>query len=108
MAIEDRRFYSHIGLDFRAIARALQRNVGEGEVQQGGSTITQQLAKNAFLSNQRSLRRKAQEALIALYLEARLTKDEILSRYLSTVYFGDGVFGLRAAARHYFDKTPRR
>ncbi|MBT9471094.1 MAG: transglycosylase domain-containing protein [Pseudomonadota bacterium] len=106
VAIEDRRFYSHIGLDFRAIARALQRNVGEGEVQQGGSTITQQLAKNAFLSNQRSLRRKAQEALIALYLEARLTKDEILSRYLSTVYFGDGVFGLRAAARHYFDKTP--
>ena len=106
VAIEDRRFYSHIGLDFRAIARALQRNVGEGEVQQGGSTITQQLAKNAFLSSQRSLRRKAQEALIALYLEARLSKDEILSRYLSTVYFGDGVFGLRAAAKHYFDKTP--
>jgi penicillin-binding protein 1A len=106
VAIEDRRFYSHIGIDFRAIARALQRNVDEGEVQQGGSTITQQLAKNAFLSSQRSLRRKAQEALIALYLEARLSKDEILSRYLSTVYFGDGVFGLRAAARHYFDKTP--
>ena len=106
VAIEDRRFYSHIGIDFRAIARALQRNVGEGEVQQGGSTITQQLAKNAFLSSQRSLRRKAQEALIALYLEARLSKDEILSRYLSTVYFGDGVFGLRAAAKHYFDKTP--
>ncbi|MDO9429921.1 MAG: transglycosylase domain-containing protein [Pseudomonadota bacterium] len=106
VAIEDRRFYSHIGIDFRAIARALQRNVGEGEVQQGGSTITQQLAKNAFLSSERSLRRKAQEALIALYLEARLSKDEILSRYLSTVYFGDGVFGLRAAAKHYFDKTP--
>ncbi len=69
VAIEDRRFYSHIGIDFRAIARALQRNVGEGEVQQGGSTITQQLAKNAFLSSQRSLRRKAQEALIAVGLE---------------------------------------
>lgn len=106
IAIEDRRFYSHFGIDLKALTRALQRNVSAGEVQQGGSTITQQLAKNAFLSNKRSLRRKAQEALIALYLEARLSKDEILSRYLSTVYFGDGVFGLRAAARHYFDKTP--
>lgn len=106
IAIEDRRFYSHWGVDLRAISRALSRNVSAGEVQQGGSTITQQLAKNAFLTNQRSLRRKAQEALIALYLESRLTKDEILSRYLSTVYFGDGVFGLRAAARHYFDKRP--
>jgi len=106
IAIEDRRFYSHFGIDLKALTRALQRNVSAGEVQQGGSTITQQLAKNAFLSNKRSLRRKAQEAMIALYLEARLSKDEILSRYLSTVYFGDGVFGLRAAARHYFDKTP--
>ena len=106
VAVEDRRFYSHWGVDLRALTRALQRNVKAGEVQQGGSTITQQLAKNAFLTNQRSLRRKAQEALIALYLEARLSKAEILSRYLSTVYFGDGVFGLRAAARHYFDKTP--
>jgi penicillin-binding protein 1A len=106
IAIEDRRFYSHFGIDLKALTRALQRNVSAGEVQQGGSTITQQLAKNAFLSNKRSLRRKAQEALIALYLEARLSKDEILSRYLSTVYFGDGVFGLRAAARHYFDRTP--
>ena len=106
VAIEDRRFYSHFGIDPRAIMRAVQRNADAGEVQQGGSTITQQLAKNAFLSNKRSLRRKAQEALIALYLEARLSKDEILSRYLSAVYFGDGVFGLRAAARHYFDKTP--
>lgn len=107
VAIEDRRFYSHWGIDPRALTRALQRNVSAGEVQQGGSTITQQLAKNAFLTNKRSLRRKAQEAMIALYLEARLSKDEILSRYLSTVYFGDGVFGLRAAARHYFDKTPQ-
>jgi penicillin-binding protein 1A len=75
-------------------------------MEEGGSTITQQLAKNAFLSNERTLRRKAQEAVIALYLEARLSKPEILSRYLSSVYFGDGVFGLRAAARHYFDKRP--
>ncbi|UTP39112.1 transglycosylase domain-containing protein [Phenylobacterium sp. LH3H17] len=106
VAIEDRRFYKHFGIDLRAIARAVRRNSEAGDVREGASTITQQLAKNAFLTNQRSFRRKAQEALIALYLEARLTKDEILSRYLSAVYFGDGVYGLRAAARHYFDKTP--
>ena len=106
IAIEDRRFYSHMGIDPKAIARALNANARAGGVAEGGSTITQQLAKNAFLSNKRTLRRKAQEAIIALYLEARLSKDEILSRYLSSVYFGDGAFGLRAAARHYFDKTP--
>ncbi|MFN3513419.1 MAG: transglycosylase domain-containing protein [Phenylobacterium sp.] len=106
LAIEDRRFYSHFGLDLAGIARAARDNLRAGGVAQGGSTITQQLAKNAFLSNERSWRRKAQEALIALYLEARLSKDEIFSRYLSAVYFGDGVFGLRAAARHYFDKEP--
>ena len=106
IAIEDRRFYRHFGIDPRAIARAMNANAKAGGVAEGGSTITQQLAKNAFLSNKRTLRRKVQEAMIALYLEARLSKDEILSRYLSSVYFGDGAFGLRAAARHYFDKTP--
>jgi 1A family penicillin-binding protein len=106
LSIEDRRFYSHMGLDLRGIARALRANARAGQVEEGGSTITQQLAKNAFLSNEQSLRRKAQEAIIALYLEARLSKDDILSRYLSSVYFGDGVFGLRAAARHFFDKGP--
>ena len=106
VSIEDRRFYSHMGIDPKAIARALNANAKAGGVAEGGSTITQQLAKNAFLSNKRTLRRKAQEAIIALYLEARLSKDEILSRYLSSVYFGDGAFGLRAAARHYFDKPP--
>ncbi|HEX5776217.1 MAG TPA: PBP1A family penicillin-binding protein [Caulobacteraceae bacterium] len=106
IAIEDKRFYEHIGLDARAIARAFRNNVRAGGVSEGGSTITQQLAKNAFLSNRRTLRRKAQEAVIALYLEGRLSKEEILSRYLSSVYFGEGVFGLRAAARQYFDKTP--
>ncbi|WP_309092230.1 PBP1A family penicillin-binding protein [Phenylobacterium sp.] len=108
IAIEDRRFNHHMGLDLRAIGRALVTNARSGEVRQGGSTITQQLAKNAFLSNERSLRRKAQEAVIAVYLELRLSKAEILSRYLSSVYFGDGVFGLRAAARHYFDKAPEQ
>jgi 1A family penicillin-binding protein len=108
VAIEDRRFYRHWGVDARAIARAVRNNSRRGAVREGGSTITQQLAKNAFLTNRRTLRRKAQEAVIALYLEARLSKDEILSRYLSSVYFGDGVFGLRAAARHYFDKAPEK
>lgn len=108
IAIEDRRFYSHMGVDPKAIARAVGRNAQAGGVSEGGSTITQQLAKNAFLSSDRNLRRKAQEALIAVYLEARLSKDEILSRYLSSVYFGDGAFGLRAAARHYFGKPPEQ
>ncbi|WP_165188391.1 transglycosylase domain-containing protein [Caulobacter soli] len=106
IAIEDRRFYSHMGVDPKAILRAVGANAKAGGVSEGGSTITQQLAKNAFLSNKRTFRRKIQEVLIALYLDARLSKDEILSRYLSSVYFGDGTFGLRAAARHYFDKTP--
>jgi penicillin-binding protein 1A len=106
VAIEDRRFYSHWGVDPIAIGRAAMANARSGGVRQGGSTITQQLAKNAFLSNERSLRRKAQEAIIAVYLEARLSKNEILSRYMSSVYFGDGVYGLRAAARNYFDKNP--
>lgn len=108
VAIEDRRFYSHMGVDPKAIARALGKNAQAGGVSEGGSTITQQLAKNAFLSSDRNLRRKAQEAMIAVYLEVRLTKTEILSRYLSSVYFGDGAFGLRAAARHYFGKQPEQ
>jgi len=106
VAIEDRRFYSHGALDWLGLARAVRNNWNRGRMREGGSTITQQLAKNAFLSNDRTLRRKIQEVLIAYYLEARLSKDEILSRYLSAIYFGDGVFGLRAAARHYFDKSP--
>jgi len=104
ISIEDRRFYSHMGVDFRAIARAVGANAKAGGVSEGGSTITQQLAKNAFLSSDRNLKRKVQEALIAVYLEARLSKDEILSRYLSSVYFGNGAFGVQAAARQYFDK----
>ncbi|MFP5373564.1 MAG: transglycosylase domain-containing protein [Gammaproteobacteria bacterium] len=106
LAIEDQRFYAHPGLDPRGIARAAARNAEAGTIEQGGSTITQQLAKNAFLGNERTLRRKIQEVVAALWLELRLDKDEILSRYLSTIYFGDGVHGLRAAARHYFDKDP--
>jgi penicillin-binding protein 1A len=106
VAIEDRRFYHHWGIDPRGIGRAMLANLRAGGVRQGGSTITQQLAKTNFLSSDRSIKRKAQEVIIAFWLEAWLTKDEILSRYLSSVYFGDGVYGLRAAAHHYFGRDP--
>ena len=108
IAIEDRRFRSHWGIDPRAIGRAMWANMQAGGVRQGGSTLTQQLAKTSFLSSDRSMKRKAQEVIIAFWLEAWLTKDEILSRYLSSVYFGDGVYGLRAASRHYFDREPEK
>jgi penicillin-binding protein 1A len=106
VAIEDRRFYSHWGIDPHGIARAALANVRGGGVREGGSTITQQLAKTNFLSGDRTIKRKAQEVIIAFWLEAWLTKQEILSRYLSSVYFGDGVYGLRAAAHHYFRRDP--
>jgi len=100
LAIEDRRFYSHWGVDPRGIARAAWTGRG------GGSTITQQLAKFTFLTPEQSLSRKAREALIAFWLEGWLTKDEILSRYLSNAYFGDNQYGLRAASLHYFYRQP--
>jgi penicillin-binding protein 1A len=106
LAIEDRRFYSHIGVDPWGMARAMVRNLRAGRVREGGSTISQQLAKTSFLSPDRTAARKIQEALIALWLEVWLSKEEILSRYLSNVYFGDNVYGLRAAARHYFNADP--
>lgn len=108
VAIEDRRFFRHWGIDPRGIGRALIANFSGGGVRQGGSTITQQLAKTNFLSSDRTIRRKAQEVIIAFWLESWLTKEQILSRYLSSVYFGDGVYGLRAAAKHYFGKAPEK
>ncbi|PBN42758.1 PBP1A family penicillin-binding protein [Sphingobium sp. D43FB] len=108
MAIEDRRFASHWGIDPRGIARAAWHNLWSDGSSQGGSTITQQLAKGVFLSSDRTMGRKAREAMIALWLEAWLTKDQIMERYLSNVYFGDNVYGLRAAARHYFNRSPDR
>ncbi len=108
LAIEDRRFYSHWGISPRGIVRAAWSNVGAGGVRQGGSTITQQLAKNAFLDSDRTAARKIREMMIAFWLEAWLTKDEILSRYLSNVYFGDNTYGITAAAKHYFGRTPAR
>ncbi|WP_436826524.1 transglycosylase domain-containing protein [Sphingomonas sp. DT-207] len=106
VAIEDRRFYGHLGVDPRGILRAMIHNATSDGGSQGGSTITQQLAKNAFLTQDRTITRKMREVLIAFWLEAWLSKEEILSRYLSNVYFGDNVYGLRAAARHYFSTDP--
>jgi penicillin-binding protein 1A len=108
LSIEDRRFYSHFGIDPRGLARAFWSNAFGNGMTQGGSTITQQLAKFTFLTPERSLTRKAREMLIAFWLEGRLTKDEILERYLSNVYFGDNVYGLRAASLHYFYRQPER
>ncbi len=107
MAIEDRRFYEHAGMDPLGIARAAVINLMHGDVVQGGSTITQQLAKNLFLSHERTLRRKIQEALLAFWLENELTKDEILTAYLNRVYFGSGAYGVEAAANTYFNKSAR-
>ncbi len=106
LAVEDRRFYVHLGIDPWGILRAAVRNTLAGGVREGGSTITQQLAKLSFLSSDQTAGRKLREAFIALWLETWLSKDEILSRYLSNAYFGDNVYGLRAASQHYFSKEP--
>jgi len=106
LAIEDRRFRSHWGIDPKGIIRAFVHNMSRGRVREGGSTITQQLAKNAFLDSDRTAARKVREVMIAFWLEAWLSKDQILSRYLSNVYFGDNVYGLSAAAKHYFNRDP--
>lgn len=106
VATEDRRFYEHLGVDPYGIARAALRNLRAGRVREGGSTINQQLARTSFLSPEQTAARKLQEALIAVWLELWLSKEEILSRYLSNVYFGDNVYGLRAAANHYFSREP--
>ena len=108
IAIEDRRFYSHFGIDPIGMMRALATNITAGRVRQGGSTITQQLAKTTFLNSNRTFGRKLEELFIALSLEMRLSKNQILGRYLSSIYFGDNVYGLRAAAQHYFAKPPER
>jgi len=104
LAIEDRRFHYHFGLDPIGLGRAAFQNMMVGHVVQGGSTITQQLAKNLFLDPSRTFDRKMQEAMLALYLESRYTKDQILTLYLNRVYFGAGVYGIEAAAERFFGK----
>jgi penicillin-binding protein 1A len=107
LATEDRRFYEHWGIDISGTFRALVTNTLAGGVSQGGSSITQQLAKNLFLSNERTIERKVKEAFLALWLETRLTKNEILKLYLDRAYMGGGAFGVDAAAQFYFGKSVR-
>jgi penicillin-binding protein 1A len=107
LATEDRRFYEHFGIDFYGTVRALMTNAKAGGVVQGGSTITQQLAKNLFLSNERTIERKINEAFLALWLETRLSKNEILKLYLDRAYLGGGAVGVDAAALYYFGKSVR-
>ena len=107
LATEDRRFYEHFGIDMGGTFRALLTNARAGGVVQGGSSITQQLAKNLFLSNERTLERKIKEAFLAMWLESRLTKNEILKLYLDRAYMGGGAFGVDAAAQYYFNKSAR-
>ncbi|MEJ1967889.1 MAG: PBP1A family penicillin-binding protein [Rhizomicrobium sp.] len=104
IAIEDRRFRSHFGLDPIGLVRAAFENMMAGHVRQGGSTLTQQLAKNLFLDPSRTFERKMQEAMLALYLESRYSKDQILTLYMNRVYFGAGVYGIEAAAQRFFGK----
>lgn len=107
LATEDRRFYEHFGIDIAGTARALVTNAQAGGVRQGGSSITQQLAKNLFLSNERTIERKINEAFLAIWLEWRLTKNEILKLYLDRAYMGGGTFGVDGAAHFYFNKSAR-
>ena len=107
LATEDRRFYDHFGIDIAGTARALLTNAQAGGVRQGGSSITQQLAKNLFLNNERTIERKVNEAFLAIWLETRLTKNEILKLYLDRAYMGGGTFGVDGAAHFYFNKSVR-
>src|SRR2546423_2725057 len=107
LAIEDRRFYSHYGVDPFGVMRAVGANVLHRGVSQGGSTITQQLAKNLFLTQERTMQRKLQEVILSVWLERKYSKDEILDLYLNRVYFGNGAYGVEAAAQRYFGKSAR-
>jgi penicillin-binding protein 1A len=107
IAIEDRHFYEHGGFYLPSMVRAAIRNIVFGSVREGGSTITQQLARMTYLSPERTIKRKIQEAILAMWMERTLGKEEILSRYLNTAYFGAGVYGVDAAAKRYFGKTAK-
>ena len=107
LAIEDKKFYSHHGLHFKGIIRAVLTNFLKGKTTQGGSSITQQLAKNAFLTPERTFSRKVKEAILTYQIERTYTKDEILERYLNEIYFGSGSYGIKNAADQYFRKDPK-
>lgn len=104
IAVEDNRFYEHKGVDPKGLARALYANLMEQDIAEGGSTITQQLAKNAYLTQERTFKRKIQEIFLALQIEKQYTKQEILEMYMNQIYFGQGAYGVQAAAKIYFDK----
>ncbi|RCK48889.1 MULTISPECIES: transglycosylase domain-containing protein [Thalassospira] len=108
VSIEDRRFYDHFGVDIVGILRATWANLSSGRLAEGGSTITQQLAKNLFLSPEKSFGRKIEEVLLAIWLEFKFDKQQILSLYLNRIYFGSGLYGIDAASRYYFGTDPRR
>lgn len=107
VATEDRRFYSHFGFDIISFTRAMATNILKGRYAQGGSTISQQVAKNLFLTPQKSIKRKVQELLLAFWLESKFTKEQILTLYLNRVYLGSGTYGIEAASNKYFQKTSR-
>jgi len=107
IATEDKNFYSHFGIDFLSILRALRTNVEKGEISQGGSTITQQLARNVFLTREKTLKRKFMETLIAFKIEKNFSKDEILDRYLNQVPYGSNAYGISAAAEVFFNKSAK-
>ena len=107
VSVEDQRFYEHDGVDVRGIARALWQDVRQQGIVEGGSTITQQFVKNAYIRNERTLARKVREAALAWQLEQRWSKDRILTAYLNTIYFGHGAYGIQQAARAYFKKSAR-
>jgi penicillin-binding protein 1A len=107
LATEDRRFFTHFGIDFLGTGRALMENIRANAVVQGGSSLSQQLAKNLFLSNERTLERKVKEAFLAIWLEANLSKREILKLYLDRAYMGGGTFGVEAASEFYFNKSAK-
>ena len=107
LAIEDERFYEHNGVDLKSIARASISNIRSGEIVEGGSTITQQLAKNIFLTHERTFDRKFREIVLAYQVEQRYSKNRILELYLNTVYYGNGAYGVKTASELYFNKEPR-
>ena len=107
LAMEDRRFFEHGGVDYRGVLRALYVNAAAGRTVQGGSTITQQLAKMLFLSRERTMARKLEEMAMARELERRLSKAQILELYLNRIYLGSGAYGVDGAARTYFGKSAR-
>ena len=107
LAVEDHRYYTHHGIDWISMARAVVHDIRVMKPEQGGSTITQQLVKNMYYDQNKTLARKAAEAWTALYVERQLSKEEILELYINTIYFGDGYYGLKEASRGYFGKEPQ-